>query len=424
MLSTVSPLTQQERQMLHAVGCGLRDPEIAACLGLPEPAVRGMLGHLLAKLGLPDRSAAIVYAFDSGVVVPGRGPRRPGVHAGPGGGGAAGSPGLSTAEVAAHVAPVSVSALPVPVSTPVRDPQEETLRICLLGPLQAWRDGRPVDLGPARQQSVLAALALSPGRALGPQELLDGVWGMEAPMANVVPVYVYRLRKILAAAAAGQPPVISRDRCGYRLAGAVSVDAARVERHATAAAAAARTGDLAEAVRLTARALDLFRGEPLAGLPGPVAELERMRLTERRNLLVRRKVDGQLRLGRHTEAIDELSALSVTQPLDESVAAMLMCALQKGGRPAAALEVFDRTSRHLAAELATAPSDLLRRARRAVLRGDTVLLDPAQAWPAAAAGYDGGTADEPGGRSRRITCDPPRNVRAPQGRVVANGHPG
>ncbi|WP_435126359.1 BTAD domain-containing putative transcriptional regulator [Actinacidiphila sp. bgisy144] len=376
MLSTVSPLTQQERQMLHAVGCGLRDPEIAACLGLPEPAVRGMLGHLLAKLGLPDRSAAIVYAFDSGVVVPGRGPRRPGVHAG-------------CVPVAAAVpVPVPVSAVPapVPVSTPVRDPQEEALRICLLGPLQAWRDGRPVDLGPARQQSVLAALALSPGRALGPQELLDGVWGMEAPMANVVPVYVYRLRKILAAAAAGQPPVISRDRCGYRLAGAVSVDAARVERHATAAAAAARTGDLAEAVRLTARALDLFRGEPLAGLPGPLAELERMRLTERRNLLVRRKVDGQLRLGRHTEAIDELSALSVTQPLDESVAAMLMCALQKGGRPAAALEVFDRTSRHLAAELATAPSDLLRRARRAVLRGDTVLLDPAQAWPAAAAG--------------------------------------
>jgi DNA-binding SARP family transcriptional activator len=332
-----------------------------------------MLGHLLAKLGLPDRSAAIVYAFDSGVVVPGHGPRRPGVHAGSG-------------PVAAAV-PVPVPAVPGPVPAPVRDPREEAaLRICLLGPLQAWRDGRPVDLGPARQQSVLAALALSPGRALGPRELLDGVWGMEAPMANVVPVYVYRLRKILAAAAAGQPPVISRDRCGYRLAGAVSVDAARVERHATAAAAAARTGDLAEAVRLTARALDLFRGEPLAGLPGPLAELERMRLTERRNLLVRRKADGQLRLGRHAEAIDELSALSVTQPLDESVAAMLMCALQKGGRPAAALEVFDRTSRHLAAELATAPSDLLRRARRAVLRGDTVVLDPAPAWPAAAAG--------------------------------------
>ncbi|GAA2420721.1 hypothetical protein GCM10010433_20510 [Streptomyces pulveraceus] len=35
-----------------------------------------------------------------------------------------------------------------------------------------------------------------------------------------------------------------------------------------------------------------------------------------------------------------------------------------------------------------------------------------------------GTADEPGGRPRGDPRISPRNVRAPQGRVMANGHPG
>jgi DNA-binding NarL/FixJ family response regulator len=33
--------------------------------------VKAHLGHVLTKLGLRDRAAAIVYAFDTGVVAPG-----------------------------------------------------------------------------------------------------------------------------------------------------------------------------------------------------------------------------------------------------------------------------------------------------------------------------------------------------------------
>ncbi|MGA5129952.1 BTAD domain-containing putative transcriptional regulator [Streptomyces olivoreticuli] len=339
---TATTLRNQEREVLYAVGCGLRDNEIAAVLAIPEDAVAGHLARILVKLGLRDRAAAIVHAFDCGLVAPGRGPRR------------------------RATGPVS--------SAGTRRAPEPRLQISMLGPLRAWRDGQPLDLGHLRQQAVLTALALCLGRTISQQELLDGVWGEEPPNTNVVPVYIYRLRKILRGG--GSPDsVIERDRCGYRLlSGAVTVDVARVEELVTAAGAAERAGELTEAVRACSQALDLFRGEPLAGQPGPFAELERLRLTERRIVLVQRKLEWQLRLGRHSEAIAELSALAVAQPLNEPVATMLMRALYLGGRQADALAVFDRTRRRLADDLGVSPGRMLRQTHQMILRGDEACL--------------------------------------------------
>ncbi|MFE1782112.1 winged helix-turn-helix domain-containing protein [Streptomyces sp. NPDC059506] len=91
------------------------------------------------------------------------------------------------------------------------------LRVSVLGPLRVWLAGQPVDVGPVRRQAVPAALALSPDRSVSRQELLDGVWGTESPGANVVPVYVYRRRKILRLGECPDP-VLGRGRYGYGLA--------------------------------------------------------------------------------------------------------------------------------------------------------------------------------------------------------------
>ncbi|MEU6625438.1 BTAD domain-containing putative transcriptional regulator [Streptomyces litmocidini] len=331
-------LRDQERRVLAAVGCGLRDDEIAADLAIPEEAVASHLARILVELGLRDRAAAIVHAFDSGLVVPGRGPRtRP--------------------------ADPAVRSTAARAAGPV-------VRLSLLGPLTARQDGRPVDLGHLRQQSVLAALALRAGRTVSRRELLDAVWGTDTPVANVVPVYVYRLRKALGAGD-DTAPVIERDPRGYRLVpGAVDVDVARLEELVTAVGAADRAGEPAEAVRLCSQALDLFRGEPLDGLPGPLAELERLRLTERRIALVQRKAAWQLGLGRHAEATAELFALAAAHPLNEPVAATLMRALYRSGRQADALDVYDRVRRRLSEDLGVPPSPMLRRTRRLILRGD------------------------------------------------------
>ncbi|MER6775915.1 MULTISPECIES: BTAD domain-containing putative transcriptional regulator [unclassified Streptomyces] len=338
MPTTAATLRHQERRVLHAVGCGLRDDEIAADLAIPEDAVAGHLARVLAKLGLRDRAAAIVHAFDCGLVVPGSGPRTRGA-----------------------------SPLPRTAAGPAAGP---TVRISLLGPLRAGQDGRPLDLGHLRQQAVLAALALGAGRTVSRQELLDGVWGMEPPLTNVVPVYVYRLRKALRTGD-GPQRVIEHDRCGYRLApGAVEVDVARMEELLTDVGRAERADEASEVVRLCAQALDLFRGEPLAGLPGPLAEVERLRLNERRIAITQRKARWQLRLGRQCEAIAELFDLSAAHPLNEPVAALLMRALYLGGRRTDALTVFDRTRRRLAADLGVAPSPVLRRTYGTILRGE------------------------------------------------------
>ncbi|MEU9106147.1 BTAD domain-containing putative transcriptional regulator [Streptomyces xanthophaeus] len=331
-------LGQQERRVLSAVGCGLRDEEIAAALAVPEEVVAEHLARILVKLGLRDRAAAIVHAFDCGLVVPGRGPRT-----------RSAGPVLRAAAGRAAGPKVHIS---------------------VLGPLRACRDGQPLNLGHLRQQAVLAALALCAGRTLSQQELLDDVWGMEPPVANVVPVYVYRLRKSLRLGD-GPDSVIEHARHGYRLVpGAVDVDVARMEELVTDSAGADRAGEPAEAVRLCAEALALFRGELLAGLPGPLAELERMRLTERRIAIVQRKLEWQLRLGQESEAIAELFAVSAEHPLNEPLAAMLMRALYRNGRQADALAAFDRTRRRLADELGVLPSRMLRRTHRMILRGD------------------------------------------------------
>lgn len=336
--ATATVLGPLERRVLSAVGCGLRDDEIAAALALPEDAVAAHIAGILAKLGLRDRAAAIVHAFDCGLVAPRRGPR-------------------------------TREAVPAP-RTAVARAAAPRIRISLLGPLRATQDGRPLDLGHLRQQAVLAALALGAGRILSRDELLGDVWGMEPPAANVVPVYVYRLRKALRTGR-GPDSVIAHTRHGYRLvAEAVDVDVARMEELVAAVHRADRAGEPAEAVRLCARALELFRGELLAGLPGPLAELERMRLGERRIALVQRKLEAQLRLGQESEAIAELFALSTAHPLDEPTTALLMRALYRAGRQADALTVFDRARRRLADDLGVAPSRMLRRTRQMILRGD------------------------------------------------------
>jgi len=67
-----SSLTPRELEVLKLVGRGLANGEIARELSISEVTVKAHLGHVLTKLGLRDRAAAIVYAFDTGLASPGR----------------------------------------------------------------------------------------------------------------------------------------------------------------------------------------------------------------------------------------------------------------------------------------------------------------------------------------------------------------
>jgi DNA-binding SARP family transcriptional activator/tetratricopeptide (TPR) repeat protein len=252
------------------------------------------------------------------------------------------------------------------------------LRFAVLGPLRAWRGDAQLDLGPVRQQALLAALLLRPGLTVSRRQLLDGVWGTEPPGtgAKVIPVYVHQLRRRLSPEGGGPSgsPIVT-DRGGYRFdPHGVSTDVARLKEIVAEAHAARDSGDLAAAVRAWSAALDLFHGDPLAGLPGPFAEAERLRLSEHRLALVRDKVECRLRLGRHADVVAELFALSETHPHDESLAALLMRALYAADRRADALSVFAKVRRRLVEEQGAEPGGALRRVHEAVLRADETFL--------------------------------------------------
>lgn len=65
-------LTTREREVLTLIGSGQSNTEIAAELVLGEGTIKTHVGHIFAKLGLRDRAAAVVFAFDHGLVTPRR----------------------------------------------------------------------------------------------------------------------------------------------------------------------------------------------------------------------------------------------------------------------------------------------------------------------------------------------------------------
>jgi DNA-binding NarL/FixJ family response regulator len=69
-------LTARELEVLALIGRGRTNGEIAAQLFVSEGTVKTHVNHLFAKLGLRDRAAAVVFAFDHGLAGrPGPGPR-------------------------------------------------------------------------------------------------------------------------------------------------------------------------------------------------------------------------------------------------------------------------------------------------------------------------------------------------------------
>ena len=71
--SAYEALTARELEVLLAMAAGRSNSEIADDLFISELTVKSHIGRIFTKLGLRDRPAAIVYAYDHGLVRPGRG---------------------------------------------------------------------------------------------------------------------------------------------------------------------------------------------------------------------------------------------------------------------------------------------------------------------------------------------------------------
>ncbi|MCP2357456.1 putative ATPase [Nonomuraea thailandensis] len=241
------------------------------------------------------------------------------------------------------------------------------MRVGLLGPFEVRdRDGAVVEVPGARLRGLLAALALEPGRIVTRARLVEWIWGEQPPSdeVNALQALVSRLRRVL------PDGVIAADAGGYRLVVAPeAVDVWRFEQFV----GQARGAEPAERAELLRSALELWRGSAMADIALRDSELfgaAVARLDELHMAALGDRVDADIRLGRGSELVSELTALVATYPLREGFVAALMRALAEAGRGNEALTVYQRTRELLAEELGADPSAELSALHTALLRGE------------------------------------------------------
>jgi DNA-binding SARP family transcriptional activator/pimeloyl-ACP methyl ester carboxylesterase len=250
------------------------------------------------------------------------------------------------------------------------------VRVSLLGPLQV--DASPArDIGgAAKERSLLAALALSPGRPVSTDTLIEALWGDEPPAGarKTLQTYVWNLRQTLG------PDVIATEPPGYRLCiAADDVDVETFRSLVRAGDTALRSGDAVTASASFDEAVSLWRGEPFGGVaPHTGLAGEAVRLTEEYLSAVESRMTAHLAAGHHAALVGELESLVRAHPFRERLWGYLMLALYRCGRQADALEAYQRARRLLLEELGLEPGGELRRIEQAILSQDASAAAPEQ----------------------------------------------
>ena len=246
------------------------------------------------------------------------------------------------------------------------------LEFRILGPLEVGSEHGPIQLGGPKQRATLAILLLGANRVVSIDRLADELYAGAPPVTAVTQVQrqISELRKAL-----GPGSGIETRAPGYLLDLAPDqLDLRLFERWTEEARQALARGEPQRAVDLQRRALELWRGTPLADLENePFAQLAIARLEEVRLAALEQRIDAELALGRHRELVAELDELTVQHPFHEPFSTRLMLALYRSGRQADALDVFRRVREALVENFGIEPGRRLRTLERAILNQEPSL---------------------------------------------------
>jgi len=227
----------------------------------------------------------------------------------------------------------------------------------VLGSLEVFFDGEPVNVPAGKGRVLLATLLLRVNQFVSVDELVERLWDGSPPSidraAKTLHMTVARLRRAL-----GPANCVSTTTNGY----------------------AAETDDL-DLLRFRAlagnnphAALALWRGPALTDVLSEALHREDVpKLAEERLVVLERRIERDLDDGRAAELLPELRALTTAHPLRERLWAQLMVALYRSDQQAAALEAFGQISGLLADELGIDPGTLLRDLHQSILRAEPAL---------------------------------------------------
>jgi DNA-binding SARP family transcriptional activator/tetratricopeptide (TPR) repeat protein len=240
------------------------------------------------------------------------------------------------------------------------------MHLRLLGPVHAVRGGERIDLGPAKQRLVLAALVGEGGRVVPAQRLIDRVWGATAPAGAPSSLYSYiaRLRRVLSDSVA-----VEHVGGGYRIAASPdAVDLWQWEQRRERA----RLAEEPDRSRLLDEALALWNGPPLSDLDSAWADELRSRLERQREAMLTEWAELRLAAGDASVVARRLAQPVDDHPLAEGLVAAELRALRLAGRSAEALERYAQVRDRTIDELGVEPGPLLQAIYLELLRSDDI----------------------------------------------------
>lgn len=256
------------------------------------------------------------------------------------------------------------------------------MKIKVLGPLSAEVNGVSIVPSAGKPRQILTLLALNPGRVMPVPTLMEEIWSTDLPPSamTTLQTYILQLRRRLGTAMGPGAPDSAKEVLATRYGGYLlqipneAVDVYQYEVLAGQGKDAFEAGDDHGAAQCLRAALDLWEGPVLVDVGlGPVLAIEVTRLEESRLVTQERRIDADLRIGRHAELTAELADLIARHPQHEGLHAQAMVALYRSGRQAAALDVYRKLRRRLIEDLGVEPSPQLQRLHQAILAVDPQL---------------------------------------------------
>ncbi|SMD06923.1 AfsR/SARP family transcriptional regulator [Kibdelosporangium aridum] len=243
----------------------------------------------------------------------------------------------------------------------------------VLGPLVAG----DAELGGTKPRVLLATLLLNANQTVTYDMLTDALWPNRRPRSVAA-----NLRTYVSSLRASSPEISARmrtDRLGYSITiGQGELDLAEFTEHVAKARQFRAAGALAEAAGQLENALALWRGDPLADLPGVHAWGDRLAaLAEARVVATEELLGLRVAEGRYQDAIAELRPFLAEHPFRESGWQQLLLALNGSGQQAEALRTYAEIRKRLVTELGVEPGPELRKVHAAILKGEAPQQEPA-----------------------------------------------